>query len=193
MVRLTCTLPLTLLIVIAMVMPTPRAEASPQNKLASSVRHGVGTGAMANTTQSARLGYRDGLYLDLGLGYAGSLGERGVPLRGSCGGSNNFLWDQNGKSVCLPGGTDRGAASYDEVVRTEGGDMLGLQLILGYNIMGHVSVEGAISGAGNPSDIGGSVHAGLQLRYHPVEPAIPLALRDWDINVMAGVGYSLMG
>ena len=109
-----------------------------------------------------------------------------------------ILWYQGtgcGAGIYLPAGSseEQTQARHDEIVRADGGSMLGLQLRLGYNILGHVSVEGAISGAGSDTLTDGSVHVAGQLRWHPVELGIPHLDRDWDVSTFVGVGWSLAG
>ena len=144
--------------------------------------------------------YSDGIYFSFGVGYAHALGDRGVGIQGveGCPDTNAtgepFLWNQP-PCIHLPAGptANSSQARHDEVVRADGGSMLGLQLRLGYNILGHVSVEGAISGAGSDTLTDGSVHVAGQLRWHPVELGIPHLDRDWDVSTFVGVGWSLAG
>lgn len=147
--------------------------------------------------------YEDGLYFSFGLGYAHGWGDRGVPLSvpsdKPCA-PKGYLWSEPDTScVSMPiptGVVDSEAileARLDEVVQADPGAMLGLQLRFGYNILGHASVEMALSGAGTGSFDGGSVHVGGQARWHPVEIFIPHDDRDWDVSTFLGVGYSLAG
>jgi len=149
------------------------------------------------------LAYSDGLYFSFGVGYAHALGDRGVsitPLPGcpATNGDNPILWYQGtgcGSGIYLPSGgsSERDQARHEEVVRADGGSMIGLQLRFGYNILGHASIEGVLSGAGSDTLTDGSVHAGGQVRWHPVELGIPHQDRDWDVSTFVGVGWSLAG
>ena len=151
--------------------------------------------------------YDDGLYFSFGVGLAHETGERGVALQSPTGCSGaDFLWSEtvaNGKPciyVPSPDGTytpDQLAAHrkarLEEIVRADGGSMLGLQLRLGYNILGHASIETTLSGAGNVDPLEGSAHVGFQARWHPAEIWIPHDDRSWDVSTFGGVGYSLAG
>jgi len=116
------------------------------------------------------LAYSDGFYFSFGVGYAHVMGDRGVSIQGVDGcpdmnGASPFLWSQRPGCIYLPGGSTAATlqARHEEVVRADGGSMLGLQFRLGYNILGHVSVEGALSGAGSGSLTDGRlVSGGLQ-------------------------------
>ncbi|MDP6943333.1 MAG: hypothetical protein QF464_04215 [Myxococcota bacterium] len=163
------------------------------------------------TMASQAQAYDDGLYFSFGIGYAHVMGDRGVPLQapGLCpesvtvsGVTSPVMWAEGNACIVVPPPSELMTvdefnesiqARYDEIVRTEGGSMLGIQLRLGYNFFGYASVEGALSGAGSGSFTDGSVHVGAQLRVHPAQFLIPHADRDWDVSLFAGAGYSLAG
>ena len=155
--------------------------------------------------------YDDGLYFSFGFGYAHETGDRGVQVEsGNCsptlGGARPFLWSEEGNCIYLPapnvldasvspGLTPESAiaARQSEIVRADSGDMIALQLRLGYNILGYASVEVDLSGAGSTSVTDGMAHVGFQGRLHPAQFFIPHDDRDWDVSLFAGGGYSIAG
>ena len=167
--------------------------------------------ALIVTTTSGAYAYDDGLYFSFGFGYANESGDRGVAVEsGNCssvaGDGRPFLWAEGGNCIFLPGPnlldpslsadlTRDGAleARQAEIVRADSGDMLAIQLRLGYNILGYASVEVDLSGAGSTSVTDGMAHVGFQGRLHPAQFFIPHDDRDWDVSIFAGGGYSIAG
>lgn len=94
-----------------------------------------------------------------------------------------------------PGSTyeDHVAARYDEIVRSDAGSGIALQLRFGYTILGYASVELSLAGNGSPSFTDGTVYADFQARYHVVEHFIHHDDRDWDVNLLLGVGWAIAG
>jgi len=158
--------------------------------------------------------YDDGFYFSFGIGYAHGMGDRGVSIQPPPGCPSElsfdtgvdptpFLWPEGNRCVYMPVAVTPGItaaevnaqldARLDEVVRTDAGPMMGLQLRLGYNILGYASVEAALSGAGAGTFDGGSAHVAGQVRLHPVQFFIPHQDRDWDVSTFVGAGYSLAG
>jgi hypothetical protein len=84
-------------------------------------------------------------------------------------------------------------ARHDEIARADSGDMIGIQLRLGYNILGYASVEVDLSGAGSAAITDGMAHVGFQGRLHPAQFWIPHDDRDWDVSLFVGGGYSIAG
>lgn len=149
----------------------------------------------------ATLAYEDGFYFSFGVGSAHGSGDRGVPLivPSKCAAPSPYLWFEDNGCIHMPsaGVTTLEQevflqARLDEVVRADPGAMLGLQLRLGYNILGHASVETALSVAG-ALPLTGSFHVGGQVRWHPVELFIPHQDRDWDVSTFVGGGFSMAG
>ncbi len=162
-------------------------------------------------TPSSSWAYDDGLYFSFGIGYAHESGDRGLQLEpGECSatmaGTMPFLWNEEGTCIYLPGPnllnpavspglTSEGAIAnrQGEIVRADTGDMIAIQLRLGYNILGYGSVEVDLSGAGSASVRDGMAHIGFQGRVHPAQFFIPHDDRDWDVSLFAGGGYSIAG
>jgi hypothetical protein len=144
----------------------------------------------------AQAGFPDGFYIGLGFGGAPVFGSRGIRMQPSAGcpatlpgGSDEqiFMWSQGG-CVYAPN------LEYNqETSRTDYGGGLGALLKIGYNILGYVSVEAAVSGHGSTSADEGNAYVALQLRYHFVQHIVPLQERDWDANVFGGIGYVIGG
>ncbi len=139
----------------------------------------------------------DGFYFSLGVGGALTLsGERGVTMKvpTACGGSaatqRPFLWYEPGDHQCIFAPSDE---YHQEVARTDWGSGMGFQLRLGYNILGHASVEATVSGQGNPDGSEGAGHVSFQARWSFAELIKPHEERDWDADVFFGGGYSIGG
>lgn len=141
----------------------------------------------------------EGFYFSLGLGGGIVSGDRDVALSvpkacPSSVTSERFLWSEKGSNYikCV---SSPSADSHAESVRTDFGSGMGFQLRIGYNIRGFVSLEGFLSGNGDPGpgESAGIGHTGFQLRYHPVNHSIPVEDRLWDADVMLGVGYAVGG
>lgn len=154
----------------------------------------------------AAAAYPDGFYISIGLGYAHVLGERGVDYQvpSTCNraggyGDDHFLWLEDGwecwtvSAFSGASGKDDIDVAHGEMARTDFGSGLGIQLTLGYNILGYVSPELSILGNGEDSLGDGAAHIGFVVRYHLVEHFITHTERDWDANVFFGVGYSIGG
>ncbi|MGM0574604.1 MAG: hypothetical protein ACQEXJ_02550 [Myxococcota bacterium] len=148
----------------------------------------------------------DGFYVRLGLGYAGVSGERGAPMdtRGGCApigrppatAPGPYLWAEEVDEglPCVYTGSSREAPAqerFGEMVRTGVGAGPAMRLGLGWNIRGFVSLEATTLAHGRAGIDSGQLHAGFLLRYHPVRHAIHHDDRPWDVNVFAGLGYTL--
>ena len=142
--------------------------------------------------------FKDGFYIGFGFGGGVQLdGERGVALKtGSCPeGNGYFLWYEPPSSTC------RYAASkgqYEEINRTAFGEGFGIHFRLGYNILGHASLEASVSGHGDAADFkAGFGTANFQVRWHILkllEVAEVLdASRKYDVDIMVGGGYAIGG
>ncbi len=138
----------------------------------------------------------DGFYFSLGLGGGLTLsGEQGVTMKvpSACGGGGvprPFLWYEPADHQCVFALSD---AQHKEVARTDWGSGLGFQLRIGYNILGHASVEATVSGQGNPDGSEGAGHVSFQARWGFAELITPHEARDWDADVFFGGGYSIGG
>jgi|GEM_PF-1279124 len=152
----------------------------------------------ASTTQSAHA-FKDGFYIGFGFGGGIQLGaERGIGLTGGgCPPSNGyFLWHEPPSNTCRYASSK---AQYDEISRTEFGEGFGIHFRFGYNILGHVSVEASVSGHGDATDFTeGSGVAAFQLRWHflkllELADVVSPERRDYDADIMVGVGYAIGG
>ena len=156
------------------------------------------------TAEKNRAQFKDGFYISLGLGYASVDGTRGVEMiladecENNVGDQETFLWvETNGNSfgcVKAPGSPADKGELFGEMVRTNYGDGTALQIRMGYTIRGLVTPELLIAGNG---DIGsfknGMGHAGVRLRYHPLEHRKPGVDRNFDLGVYYGYGFSIGG
>jgi hypothetical protein len=164
---------------------------------------------VATMTTSAHA-YDDGLYFSFGFGYANESGDRGIDtVSGGCSvaqgfgpASAPFLWPEGEACIyvpgpnLLPGDLTVDAAMqgrHEEIVRADSGDMIAIQLRLGYNILGYASIEVDLSGAGSTSITDGMAHVGFQGRLHPAQLVTPHDDRDWDVSLFVGGGYSIAG
>lgn len=118
----------------------------------------------------------DGGYIGIGLGGAIASGDRGVALKPS-------------PTVQV----NASSAGYDEVVRTDFGTGLAVELRFGYLIAKVLGVEIGVSGHGATSFDEGAGYPTFALRYHFIQHAIDLAERDWDVDVYFGGGYAIGG
>jgi hypothetical protein len=69
-----------------------------------------------------------------------------------------------------------------------------LDLHLGYNVLGHVAVEGVFAATGwslTNSNRGGGGFAGARVTWYPMQIFFPK--RIWDVGIELGGGYSLIG
>ena len=159
-----------------------------------------------STAPEARAEYPDGFYISLGLGYAHVLGERAieyeVPSRCSAFADTQlgaYLWLEDTYECWTVGGfigsfnEDTINEAHAEMARTDFGSGMGIQITLGYNILGYVSPEISIFGHGGASLDDGAVHVGMNVRYHFIQHIIENTERDWDVNVFFGAGYSIGG
>ncbi len=182
-------------------MPRPCSAFPP-----AAVALAIAAGIVISSTPAQAID--DGFYFSFGLGYAHVLGERGVELdaRGGCADAalgHPFLWSETSPPcVYVPGPADKLLspdygdyvdARYREIVRTDTGSGLALQLRFGYTILGYASVELSLAGNGAPTFSDGIVYADFQALHHPVEHFIHHDDRDWDANVFLGVGYAIAG
>ena len=130
-----------------------------------------------------------GFYYGLALGGGSVWGDRGVPIEGShaCDASL-FLVEEQGYCVRAPT-----QALFEEASRTDFGTGLFVDLRLGYNIASLVSPEASFSSNFSPSFNEVLLHAGGQIRYHPLGHFSPLESRRWDVSVFAGFGHTKGG
>ncbi len=162
--------------------------------------------AHAIHTKPLEIHFKDGFYFGLGVGYAAVSGTRGVPMEtyelcsdSADGGA--FMWVEleGAKNECVYGspvsafGNNVTAEQrFGEVVRTDVGSGLGLELRFGWNILGYVSPELSITGHGAVSgpEAGreGMVNLTGQLRIHPIQFWIPMAERPYDATAYIGFG-----
>ncbi len=153
------------------------------------------------TTSSTAHAFKDGFYISLGFGGSMVLdGQRGIGLEGGgCPADNGlFLWHEPPANRCVYA---INAGQHDEISRTDfGGDSFALHFRLGYNILGHASLEASISGYGDTSGAFayGAGYANFQVRWHflkllEVAEVVSAADRRYDADVMVGVGYAIGG
>jgi len=119
----------------------------------------------------------EGFYIAIGVGGAVASGDRGVPLR------------PGGVTVTAP----VGSPTYDEVIRTDFGGGMALELRFGYLVGGLIAPEISLGGHGSLDAEAGAAYPSFVLRYHPAQHAIDFSERRWDVNVYAGVGYAIGG
>ncbi|MEC9072530.1 MAG: hypothetical protein VX938_09140 [Myxococcota bacterium] len=163
--------------------------------------HVLPLGALLLVASPQASAIEDGMYLSLGLGYASVSGARGKEIEfdnlGPCPDSGHFLWFDADKSACWTGEGRAGFMSTDEylneVLKTDFGSGLGLQLRMGWNIKGYVSPELALYAHGNTLFSEGGGHPSLRARLHPAEFWIHHDDRDWDASVFFGGGFSMGG
>ena len=83
-------------------------------------------------------------------------------------------------------------ARQAEIVRADSGDMIAIQLRLGYNILGYASVEVDLSGLDRPRSPTAWPMSDFRGVCTP-RSFIPHDDRDWDVSLFAGGGYSIAG
>lgn len=141
--------------------------------------------------------YPEGFYIGLGVGGAVVDGERGVQLTPGTGCTSQnqpFLWREPDANRCVYA---RSQDEFEEISRTDFGAGLNLQFRLGYNIMGHASVEASAHGHGSTDFKSGAGYANFQVRWHFLKlfelAELLDASRAYDLDLMVGVGYSIGG
>jgi len=146
------------------------------------------------TLPAAASGYSDGFYVGFGVGYGHVIGTDGVAMdsRGGCAPAhqgNVFLYYDPAAGCHYAANSQE----FGNVVTTSNGSGVGVELRLGYNILGYASVELSIAGTGTTDFENGIAYPALQVRVHPAQFFIPFEARIWDVNISGGAGYTIAG
>lgn len=137
----------------------------------------LGILVVAGATGSADARPPEGLYFGFGLGYGIVSGDRGVPLKSK---SNVTLNISPSDPI------------YEEVVRTDFGDGMSLELRFGY-LIGPVAPEIVMFGHGSFDFENGAGYPMLQVRFHPLMLVDELVDSKLDGSVYLGAGYAIGG